>query len=117
MLQLDDLDAGDLLADEPSVSAPRVELRLPREQDALTQPVLEPLELGGQLGMQQRGDAVGLRVVERPVEQQVCVGAQPLMAALFSGDRVVSGEPDPKVAGGELVFADPAARDDEPRDG
>src|SRR5690349_9954314 len=100
MLQLDDLDAGDRLAGQPSVPAPRVELRLPREQDAFTQPVLESLELGGELGMQQRRDAVRLRVVERPVEQQVGVGAQSLMAALFPGDRVVSGEPDTQAAGG-----------------
>nr|BFF12266.1 hypothetical protein GCM10025699_35690 [Microbacterium flavescens] len=96
MLQLDDFDAVDFLTDEPAVPAPRVELRLPREQDAVTEPVLEGFELGGELGMQQRGDAVGLRVVERSVEQQVGVGAQPLMAALFAGDRVVSGEPDTK---------------------
>jgi hypothetical protein len=51
MLQLDDLDAGDLLTDEPAVPAPRVELRLPREQDAVTEPVLERVELGGEFGM------------------------------------------------------------------
>ena len=82
MLQLDDLDAGDLLADEPAVPAPRVQLRLPREQDAVTQTVLQRFELSGEFAMQQRGDAVRLRVVERSVEQQVGVGAQPLMAAL-----------------------------------
>lgn len=36
MLQLEDLDAGDRLADEPAVPAPRVDLRLSREQDAVT---------------------------------------------------------------------------------
>lgn len=67
--------------------------------------------------MKQRGDAVRLRVVERPVEQQVGVGAQPLMAALFPGDRVVAGEPDTKAAGGEFIGGDDAVIYDEPRDG
>ena len=57
MLQLDDLDAAQLLADEPAVPAPRVELRLPREEDAVTQPVLKRFELGCEFGMQQGGDA------------------------------------------------------------
>ena len=75
MLQLDDLDAGELLADEAAVPAPSVELGLPCEEDAFAQPVLERFELGGEFGVQQRGDAVRLRVVERPVEQQVGVRA------------------------------------------
>lgn len=68
VLQLDDLDARDLLTNEPITPAPRVEFGLPREQDALTQPVLECLELARELRMQQRCDAVRLRVVERPVQ-------------------------------------------------
>src|SRR5690606_24242668 len=106
MLQLDDLYAGDLFADEPATTAPRVELRLPGEQDALTQPVLQRLELGSEFRMQQRGDAVRLRVVERPVEQQVGVGTQPLVASLLPRDRVVPGEPDTKSAGCEFVGRD-----------
>ena len=117
VLQLDDLDARDLLADEPTMPAPRVELGLPGEQDALTQPVLQRLELGREFGMQQRGDAVRLRVIERPVEQQVGVGAQPLVASLLPRDRVVPGEPDTKAAGREFVGRDDAVVDDEPRDG
>jgi hypothetical protein len=66
--------------------------------------------------MQQRGDAVRLRVVERPIQQQVGVGAQPLKAALLPGDRVVSREPDAEAAVGELVGGDDAVCDDEPRD-
>src|SRR6478736_5786454 len=103
MLQLDDLDAGDLLADEPTMPAPRVELGLPGEKDALAQPVLQSLELVCEFGMQQRRDAVRLRVVERPVEQQVGVRAQPLVASLLPRDRVVPGEPDTKAPGRELV--------------
>lgn len=111
MLQLYDLDAGDLFTNEPSVPAPRIELCLPGEQDAFTQPILECFELGGEFEMQQRGDAVRLRVVECPVEQEVGVRAQPLMAALFPGDWVVSGEPDTKAAaGGEFVGSDEAVR-------
>lgn len=56
-------------------------------------------------------------MVERSVEEQIGVGVQLLLAALVPGDRVVSGEPDKKSAGGEFVFADPSARDDESRDG
>lgn len=52
MLQLDDLDTRDLLADEPTMPAPRVKLGLPSEQDALTQPVLKCLELSRELGIQ-----------------------------------------------------------------
>ena len=117
MLQLNDLDARDLLADEPTMPPPRVELSLPSEQDALTQPVLQRLELVRELGMQQRCDAVGLRVVERPVEQQVGVGAQPLVASLLPCDRVVPGEPDTKSACCEFVGGDDAVVDDEPGDG
>ena len=103
MLQLDDLDARDLLANEPTMPAPRVELGLPSEQDALTQPVLERLELSRELRMQQRGNAVRLRVVERPVEQQVGVGAKPLVASLLPRDRVVPGEPHTKALGRGLL--------------
>lgn len=117
MLQLDNLDAGDLLADEPAVPAPGVERRLPGQEDAVTQPVLQRFELGGELRMQERDDAVRLRVVERSVQQQVCVGAQSLMAALFPGDRIMSGEPGAEAAAGELVGIDDAALDDESRDG
>lgn len=56
-------------------------------------------------------------MVERSVQQQVGVGAQPLIAALFPGDRIVSGEPDAKPAGGESVGGDDAVRQDESRDG
>ena len=53
-------------------------------------------------------------MIERPVEQQVGVGAQSLMAALFPRDRVVPGEPDTKSSGGELVGGDDAVLDNEP---
>lgn len=117
MLQLDNLDAGDVLADEPTMPAPRVELGLPGEQDALTQSVLQPLELAREFEMQQRRDAVRLRVVERSVEQQVGVGAEPLLTAPLPRDRIVPSEPDTKTAGGEVVGCDDAVLDDEPRDG
>ncbi len=97
--------------------APRVELGLPREQDAFTQPVLQRLEFLRELGMQQRRDAIRLRVVERSVEQQVGVGAESLVASLLPRDRVVPGEPDTKAAGRELVGRDDAVVDDESRDG
>jgi hypothetical protein len=116
VLELDDLDPRYVLPDEPAMPAPRVELGLPGEQDALTQPVLESLELARELGMQQRRDAVGLRVVERPIEQQVGVRAQPLVASLLPRDWVVPGEPDTKSAGCELVGRDDAVVDDEPRE-
>jgi hypothetical protein len=76
MLQLDDPDARDLLAEETTMAASRIELGPPREQDALTQPVLQLLELARELGMQQRRNAVRLRVIERPIEYQVRVRAQ-----------------------------------------
>ncbi len=56
-------------------------------------------------------------MVDRPVEEQVGVGAQPLVTALLPRDRVVPGDPDTQPAGGELITADPATRDDEPGDG
>lgn len=100
MLQLDNFDALDLLADAATMPASRVELRLPSEQDAVTQPVLQGFELGSKFRMQQRRDAVGLRVVERAVEQQVSIGTQPLTTALLPRDRIMPNEPDPKAAGG-----------------
>ena len=56
-------------------------------------------------------------MVERPVEHQVRIRAQPLVASLLPGDRVVPGEPDTKAPGRELVSGDDAVVDDEPRDG
>lgn len=75
MLQLDDFVSGDVFADEPVVSAARVELGLPGEQDAVAEAVLQCLELGGEIRVQECGDAVGLGVVDRPVEEQVGVRA------------------------------------------
>ena len=97
--------------------APCVDFGLPREQDALTQPVLQRLELTRELGMQQRRDAVRLGVIERPIEHQVRVRAQPLVTSLLPRDRVVPGEPHTKATGRELVSRDDAVVDDEPGDG
>ncbi len=99
------------------MSAARVELALPGQQDAVAQAILQRFELDGEIRVQERGDAVGLGVVDRPVEEQVGVGAQPLAAALLPRDRVVTGDPDAQSAGGELIAPDPATRDDEPGDG
>ena len=38
---------------------------------------------------------------------------QAVMAALFTGDRIVAGEPDTQGSGGHLVGGDGAVRDDE----
>lgn len=114
--QLDDLDAGDVLADDAAVPAPRVQLALPGEQDAVAEAVLQRLELGGELGMQQRGDAVGLRVIDRPVEHEVGIRAQPLPAALLPRDRIMPGQPYPQATRGELVCRDGPVLDDEPID-
>jgi len=94
VLQLDDFDAGDVFPDEPVVPTTRIELRLPREQDAVAKAVLQRFELGSELRVQERGDAARLGMVDRPVEKQIGVGAQPLMTALLPRDRVVPGDPD-----------------------
>ncbi len=39
VLQLDDFDARDVLAGAAPVSASRIELRLPREEEAVAQPI------------------------------------------------------------------------------
>lgn len=117
VLQLDDLDAGEVFPDEPVVPTARIELRLPREQDAVAEAVLQRFELGSEVRVQERGDAVRLGVVDRPVEKQIGVWAQPLMTALLPRDRVVPRDPDTQATGGELIAPDPAARDDEPGDG
>lgn len=75
VLQLDDFDAGDVFADESVVSAACVEFALPGQQDAVAEAILQRLERGGELRAQERGDAVGLGVVDRPVEEQVGVRA------------------------------------------
>ncbi len=108
MLQLDHVDACDLFTDESAMPAPRVELRLPREEDAFAQSILQRLELVREFRMQQGREAVRLRVVQRPVQQQVRVGAQSLVAALLPRDRVVTGEPDAKAARVQLVGRDGA---------
>lgn len=116
MLQFHDLDASDLLRDEPVVPAPCVELGPPPEEDAPPQPVLVRFELGSELGVLRRCDVLGLWVVEGSVEKQVGVRTRPLTAALLPGDRVVAHEPHPRAAGGELVGADDTVVDDDSRD-
>lgn len=115
MLQLDDLDAGDVLSDQPTVTTARVQLALPGQQDLIPQPVLQRLKLGREFRMQQRSDAVRLRVIERAVQQEVGVSAQPLPAALLTTDRVVARDPHTKPAGSEFVGGDAAVVDDETR--
>lgn len=56
-------------------------------------------------------------MVDRPVEEEVGVRAQPLAAALLPRDRVAPGDPDLQPAGGELIAADATACDKEPGDG
>nr|WP_287269304.1 hypothetical protein [Microbacterium sp.] len=58
------------------MSAAGVELGLPGQQDAVAEAILQRFELGRELGVQERGDAVGLGVVDRPVEEQVGVGVR-----------------------------------------
>lgn len=116
MLQLDDLDARGLLAEESTMAASRVELGLPPEQDAITQQALKRLGLARELGMQQCPDAVRLRLIERPVEHQVRIRAQAMVASFLPRDRVVPGEPHTKAPGRELVSRDDVVVDDESRE-
>ena len=74
MLQLDDLDPLQPLTHPTAGTAARVELPLPRRDDLVAQPVLQPLVLGRELRVQQRREAVRLRRVDRPVQHQVGVG-------------------------------------------
>ncbi len=74
MLQLDDFDADDLFADEPSVPAPRFELRPPREQDAVTQPVLDRLELASSSGCSSAAMLCGFGWVSVPSSSRSASG-------------------------------------------
>lgn len=56
-------------------------------------------------------------MVERAVQQEVSVGAQPLPAAPLAADGVEAGEPNAQPAGGELVGGNAAVVDYESRDG
>lgn len=117
MLQFDNLNTGDRFADASGMSAPRVQLGLPGEQNAITKPVLQGFKFGGQLRMQQCRDAVRLGVIDRPVEHEVRVWAQPLPPALLPRDRVMACEPYPQTAGVEVVGVDGSVADNKSRDG
>ena len=65
------LDPGKRLPEATASSAPRIELPLPDGDDSVAEPVLQLLELARQVGVDQRGDAVRLRGVDRPVKEQV----------------------------------------------
>ncbi len=95
VLQLDDLEPSDGLANEPAVTAPRIQLALPKCYDAVADAILKRFELCCQIRMQQRGDAVRLGVIQRSVQEQVCIGSHEGRAALLPRDRIIAGEPHP----------------------
>jgi hypothetical protein len=115
VLQLDHLELSDRFTDAAALTAPSVELALPQYDDPVSDAVLQRLELGGQPRMQQRRNAVRLGVVQRPVQQQVRIGAQQRLAALFAGDRIMSTQPDLQRAGRESVGSDRSVLDNEAR--
>ena len=117
VLQLDNLEPGAVFADEPVVSTSGIELPLPGEEHLVSQPVLQRFELSCEPRMQKRGDAVGLRVIDRPVEHQVSVGTQPLTASFLPRDRIVAGQPYAESTGGQLVARDGTVLHDESRYG
>src|SRR5690606_9227075 len=93
VLQLDDLEPSDGLADESAVASPRIQLALPKCYDAVADAVLKHLEFCRQIRMQQCGDAVRLGVIQRSVQEQVCIGSHEGRAALLPRDRIMAGEP------------------------
>ena len=52
-------------------------------------------------------------MIERAIEQEIGVGAEPLPAALLATDGVMTSEPHAEPASAELVGGDAAAVDDE----
>ncbi|MDR7185485.1 hypothetical protein J2X85_002519 [Microbacterium trichothecenolyticum] len=115
VLQLDDFDAADRLTDAAAVPATRVQLFLPQEDHAVSNAVLQCLELGGQFRMQQCRDAVRLRVIQCPVEEKVSLRTKQSLAALLAADRVVSTQPHPQGARRQLVRSQSSCLHDEPR--
>ena len=57
VLQLDDLEPSDGLADESAVASTRIQLALPKCYDAVADAVLKRLEFCRQIRMQQWGDS------------------------------------------------------------
>ena len=117
VLQLDDLDAGELFSDEPTVSAPRVELALPGQDDPIAQAVLQRLELLPQLGVQQGSEAVSLGRVDRAVENEIRVRGELWDAASRARDRVFAVDPPAELGLVKLVVANAPIRADEASDG
>lgn len=115
MLQFDDLQPRDRLVDAATVPPPRVQFLLPQDENPVADAVLQRLELSGQFGMEQRGDAVRLRMIQRAVQQQICIWPQPSLPALLPRHGIMPGQPHPQCAGTQLVETDSPVLDHEPR--
>ena len=106
VLKLDDLDRVKRLTDAAAGAAARVQLALPGRDDPVAQPVLQRLELGRELRVDQRGDAVRLRRVDRPVEDEVGVGDVSSRPRRLVGERVVAVDPTTQLLRVEPVDGD-----------
>ena len=85
------------LTDAAARAAARVQLPLPRRDDPIAQPVLQRLELPCKLRVDQRGDAVRLRGVDRPVENQVGLRRTQIPAPTLVRVRVTTVDPTPQL--------------------
>ncbi|EZP26239.1 hypothetical protein BW34_02571 [Microbacterium oleivorans] len=73
VLQLDDFEPSDVSTDASAPATTRVQLALPEQDGAVAHAVLQQLELLGELRVEERCDAVGLREVDGPIQKQVGV--------------------------------------------
>ncbi len=74
VLQLDNFNTMKRFADAATSPATSIQLALPSRDDPIAEAILECLELCRQLRVDERGDAVRLRSVDRPVEDEVGIG-------------------------------------------
>lgn len=116
VLELDHFDATERLANAPASASARVQFALPRRDDAVAETILERLKLGREICVEHRCDAVGLRGVDRAIEDQVSVGRGQIAAPAAVGRRVAAVDPATKSLFVERVRVDGAIFDDEARD-
>ncbi|ODT40045.1 MAG: hypothetical protein ABS62_11140 [Microbacterium sp. SCN 70-200] len=69
-------DPDEVLTNQTVVPSSCVEFRLPGDEHAVAQPVLQRLKLVCQFGVKKCGDAVGLWMIEGAIEHKVGVSTQ-----------------------------------------
>ena len=83
----------DVFANAPAVPTPRIELALPERDRPVARPILERLEIGGERRIEQGSNAVGLREVDRAIEEEVGILRSVHLAAWLARCRILALDP------------------------